>query len=339
MAVNSHIRRAWSEREATPLDTARTAFTWLVTGPDPVSVDGRLFPGLPHRRVPLNEVRTRLLRRGCGQGTRDAVWAHLVLRSRTEGATWTLGCVGVALPALTRIAATLTARFAADPSDIHAAVLMGFVTELERIDLRKPRIMLRLRWAAYRAGHTALREALDAPVPSGHRCRSSEPAPPGGHPDFVLARAIAENVITASEAELIASTRLEDHPLAAAAQQRGLSYGAAAQARRRAEHRLAAYLSADARCESTAECCDRDLEAHALDSVIITIAADYHQRSLPVATRRRWSLRKSPAGVLNDASHTGVQGCGSTPATPAPTTSATGPLAPSSPTPEVPRCA
>jgi hypothetical protein len=343
MAVNPPIRRVWSEREASPLDTARRAFTWLVTGPNPVSVDGRLFPGLPHRRLPLNEVRERLLGRGCGQGTRDAVWAHLVLRSRTEGATWTLGCVGVALPALTRIAATLTARFAADPSDIHAGVLMGFVSELGRIDLRKPRVMLRLRWAAYRGGHTALREALDAPVPAGHRCRSSEPTPAWGHPDFVLARAIAENVITASDAELIASTRLEDHPLAEAAQQRGLSYGAAAQARRRAEHRLAAYLSADARGESSAEDGDRDLEVHALDSVIIATAAqrstDPHQHSLPVATRgQRWP-RKSQARVLNDPPHTGVQGCGRTPTTTARTTSATGPLAPSSPTPEVPRCA
>jgi len=199
---------------------------------------------------------------------------------------------------------------------------------------------LRLRWAAYRAGHAALREALDAPVPSGNRFRSNEPAPAWGHPDFVLARAVAENVITASEAELIASTRLEDHPLAAVAQRRGLSYGAAAQARRRAEHRLAAYLSADARCESTAEGGDRDLEVHALDSVIIATAArrptDHHQRSLRVATRDRPSQQKYWGRVLNDASHTGVQGCGGTPAH---TTSATGPLEPSSTTLEVPRCA
>ena len=162
-------------------------------------------------------------------GPSGAVWAHLVLRSRTDGATWTLGCVGVALPALTTIAATLTARLAGDPSDIHAAVLTGFVTELARVDLRKPRVMLRLRWAAYRAGHAALREALDAPVPAGNRCRSTEPAPAWGHPDFVLARAVAEKVITADEAELIGSTRLEAHPLATAAAQRGLSYAAAAQ--------------------------------------------------------------------------------------------------------------
>ena len=343
MVVKPHIRRALVEREAMPLDAARNAFTWLVTGPDPVSVDGRLFPGLPTRRLPLNEVRARLLHRGCALGTRDAVWAHLVLRSRTEGATWTLGCVGVALPALTRIAATLTAQFAGDPSDIHAAVLMGFVTELERIDLRRPRIMLRLRWAAYRAGHTALREALDAPVPVGHRCRCGEPAPVWGHPDFVLARAVAENVITASEAELIGSTRLEDHPLAEAARQRGVSYGAAAQARRRAEQRLAAYLCADAHRATPTECGDRDLETHALASAVITTAAQrptvHRPQSHSIATQGRRSTRKPPVGVLKRGLHTGVQGCAGTPATSVTCSSAAGPLAPSSPTPEVPRCA
>jgi hypothetical protein len=35
------------DRHPMPLDTARTAFDWLVTGPAPVSLDGRLFPGLP----------------------------------------------------------------------------------------------------------------------------------------------------------------------------------------------------------------------------------------------------------------------------------------------------
>ncbi len=183
------------DRRPMPLDTARTAFDWLVTGPAPVSIDGRLFPGMPPRRVPLHEVRDRLLHRRCPQATRDAVWAHLVLRSRTEGATWTVGCVGVALPALTRTAARLSARFAGDVTDIHAAVLTGFLAELAHLDLRKPRIMLRLRWAAYRAGHTAVRDALTAPRPAGTGLGSAAPAPPSGHPDFVLARAVADGVL------------------------------------------------------------------------------------------------------------------------------------------------
>ncbi|MGH7747966.1 MAG: hypothetical protein ACREQ5_24880, partial [Candidatus Dormibacteria bacterium] len=217
------------------------------------------------------------------------------------------------------------------------------LTELERIDLRKPRVMLRLRWAAYRAGHAALREALDAPVPSGSRCRSSEPTPPWGHPDFVLARAVAERVITASEAELIGSTRLEDHPLADAARQRGVSYQAAAQARRRAEHRLATYLSDAAEPEGSACRGDRDLESHAVHSAIITTAAREasapHQESPSVAKPGRGSPEKSRVGVLKQGPETGVQGCAGTPTSPARIPSAAAPVAPSSQTPEVPRCA
>jgi hypothetical protein len=164
-----------------PLDSARTAFDWLVTGPHPVSIEGNLFPGLPRRPLPLNEVRDRLLHppapsppvMRCGH-----IWCCAPTRKALPGP---LGVWGVALPALTRIAATLSARFAGDVADIHAAVLTGFVDGLGRVELGKPRIMLRLRWAAYRSGHTAVREALDAPVPSGWGFGSRAPALPSGH--------------------------------------------------------------------------------------------------------------------------------------------------------------
>jgi hypothetical protein len=344
MAANNAFPRSGFARDGLPLDAARAAFEWLVVGPDPVSIDGRLFPGLPARRVPLNEVRDRLLRRRCPQGLRDAVWRHLVLLSRTEGATWTVGCTGVALPALTTIAAKLSARFAGDPSDIHAAVLAGFVAELAVINLRKPRVMLRLRWAAYRAGHAALREALDAPVPSGNGFRSAAPPAPWGHPDFVLARAVAEDAITAEEAELIGSTRLEGVPLAMAAQQRGVSYEAAKKVRQRAEQRLVAYLLADAPTASHTGHAEPDVARRATDTVTITAAArttgDSRTPSQKVTTR---GGKKTRRRVSRNRRHTGVQGCGRTPATPAHTTSPDQPAAssrrPSGPTSEVPRCA
>ncbi|MGW5643652.1 hypothetical protein [Saccharopolyspora sp. NPDC003762] len=319
-------------RDRMPLDMARTAFAWLVTGPHPVCVDGRLFAGLPDRLLPLNEVRDLLLRRRCGQGTRDAVWAHLVLRSRTEGATWTVGCVGVALPGLTRIAARLSARFAGDVTDIHAAVLAGFLAELPRIDLRRPRIMLRLRWAAYRAGHATVREALDAPVPSGNGFRSAPPSQPWGHPDFVLARAVADAVLTAEEAELIGSTRLEGLPLAEAAQQRGVTYEAMKKTRRRAELRLLAYL-----CAENADS-GRDIEGDVAVQVADTLAVTSAARTaaeLPAAIPCRGGTpaQKSRARVSRRGSDSGVQRCGGQPAT----SSAISSPAPS--TQEAPRCA
>src|SRR5690242_13238187 len=192
-----------------PLDAVAAAFGWLAEGPDPLAVDGRDFAGLPDRAVPLGELRERLLDHGCTAQTRDAVCADLVARSRREGGAWTIGCVGVALPALLRIAATLTARFAGDPRDVHAAILTGFLAALAEVGLDRPRIMLRLRWAAYRAGHAALREALDAPTPIGDDQPAAAPvsAARAGHPDLVLARAVADGVLTADEAELIGATR------------------------------------------------------------------------------------------------------------------------------------
>jgi hypothetical protein len=337
------------DRHPMPLDTARTAFNWLVTGPAPVSIDGHLFPGLPPHRVPLNKVRDRLLHRRCPLATRDAVWAHLVLRSRTEGATWTIGCVGVALPALTRTAARLSTRFAGDVTDIHAAVLTGFLAELAHLDLRKPRIMLRLRWAAYRAGYTAVRDALTAPLPAGTALGSAAPTPPSGHPDFVLARAVADGVLDATEAELIGATRLEGLPLATAAAARGVSYPTLHQTRRRAEHRLAAYLRDDTTTEPGCGPVPGDLATQVLDTVTITRAA----RDTTTPIRPSPSVTDPPGGAAEKsrgrgskrAPESGVQGCGETPPTPAtpgpaegPSTADPGgpPMRPSEPIPQDP---
>ncbi len=343
MAANHAFPRPAFERDSMPLDSARAAFEWLITGPHPVAVDGRLFPGLPARRVPLDELRDLLLERGCTQALRHAVWAHLVLLSRTGGGTWTVGCVGVALPALTRIAAKLSAKFVGDPSDIHAAVLTGFLTELAHIDLRKPRIMLRLRWAAYRAGHVAVREALDAPIPSGSGFRSATPQMPWGHPDFVLTRAVAEGAITADEAELIGATRLEGLPLATAGEDRGLNYQAIKKVRLRAEYRLLAYLRDEAPTDVDTDPAERDLTDQVANTLTITSASHAvtaARASSPAVTElsvhaaKKVRRRLSPEGLK-----TGVQGCGRKPATPATTTPPDRPAAPSDPISEVPRCA
>ncbi|XVS62029.1 hypothetical protein ACQPYE_27675 [Actinosynnema sp. CA-299493] len=327
-----------------PLDAVRSAFAWLTVGPHPVGVDGRLFPGLPARRVPLDELRDRLLNRRCPQALRDAVWAHLVLLARTEGGTWTVGAVGVALPALISIIAALSAKFAGDPSDIHAAVLTGFVAELGEVDLRRPRIMLRLRWAAYRAGHAAVREALDRPMPFSPGFRSTAPQPPWGHPDFVLARAVAEGAITATEAELIGSTRLEGVSLADAAAVRDLSYQAVKKARRRAEHRLVAYLLHDAADTTHAGASEDDPATRAVDSVVITTAT---QRSISttdssrkVTALRKRAPRKSGDRMSPQDGFSGVHGRGRTSPSPTPTTSSPEPPQRlSGPTPGASQCA
>ncbi len=250
------------EPEVLPLETARRAFNWLVVGPHPVAIDGRQFPGLPTRLVPLDELLGLLLEEDCGQELRDAVWVHLVERSRLEGATWTVACVGMAMPALALTAKRLCARWADDPRDVNASVLIGFLDGLSHVDLNKPQVLVRLRWCAYRAGHVFIRESLDLPLPSDTDFHSQEPTRPWGHPDLVLARAVADDVLTVDEANLIGSTRLEeDYSLEAAARDRLLRTDHVQVLRRRAEYRLAAYLDADIAYDSPQERRDREVAA------------------------------------------------------------------------------
>lgn len=234
-----------SRGEPGVFDTARTAFAWLVTGPHPVALDGRHVCGLPSRLVPLDEVGALTVAKECPQETRDAVWTALVTRSRIEGGTWTVACVGLALPVLLPVAAKLTNRFRGEVHDIHAAVLTGFLEALTDVALARPAILVRLRWAAYRAGHRALRDALDAATPTADfGTRTPAPEQPSGHPDFVLLGAVEAGVLTAADAALIGDTRFGELSLADAAQARGQTYKATQQARHRAERRLATYLSA-----------------------------------------------------------------------------------------------
>jgi len=223
---------------------ARSSFVWLVTGPDPVSIDGRHIPGLPARPVPLDELGTLLLAEDCTQATRDAAWAHLITRARAEGGTWTVACVGLALPVLLRVAAIVTRRFTGDSHDLNAAVLTGFLAGLSEVDLVRPAILARLYWAAYREGRLALHEAVGGPIPAGDSVFDSAPPPrPEGHPDLVLAAAVRAGAITADEAGLISETRVGETSLTEAAHARGRTYKATAKSRERAEHRLAAYLT------------------------------------------------------------------------------------------------
>lgn len=226
-----------------PLDAARVAFGWLTAGDHPVSLDGRLFDHLPNRLIPVDELRDLLLEHGCPRPVWDQVWAHVINRARTEGGTWTITAVGLALPMLTALAARLTERYADDPSDIHAEIVRGFFDALATLDLAEGRIMVRLRWAAYRAGHRALLDGMDGPTPTPPGRDVSEPKSPSGHPDVVLARAVAVGVLTRTEAEVISETRLGDVALHDWAAHHKIEFWAAYKTRKRAEGRLGAWLS------------------------------------------------------------------------------------------------
>ncbi|MFE1961540.1 hypothetical protein [Streptomyces sp. NPDC059479] len=280
-------------------------------------------------------MRDLLLRSRCSRRTRDAVWAYLVRRSRQDGATWTVACAGMALPALTGVANWLASRFPGDVFDVQAEVLSGFLGGLVAVDLDRPRVLSRLRWSAYRAGFAALSEALDAPTPMAPGFRSAPPQTPWGHPDFVLAKAVRASVLTQTEADLIGATRLEEVPITDWAGQHGTTTGAAYKARRRAESRLVAFIRDEAQDADSGD----PVATDAMD-LLVSAGPDLRHRRAAVPPSDR-SLRVATAatgptdrpaeepeeGVSKKRPDSGLLRCGSN--SPAPT---------SPPPSEVPRC-
>jgi len=83
----------------------RTAFEWLVTEPCPASVEGWRFPGLPRRRVPLDELRDLLLDPELPMATVDPDLGAFGHPPPRRWRTPRRCVLGVALPALFTIAA------------------------------------------------------------------------------------------------------------------------------------------------------------------------------------------------------------------------------------------
>ncbi|MCO1575908.1 hypothetical protein M8C13_09075 [Crossiella sp. SN42] len=292
------------------LDIARDSFSLLVTGPSPLALDGTDFPGLPARRVALDEARDVLLTKGCSQRTRDAVWAHLITRARAEGAAWTVGAVGMALPMLTAVAARLSGRGAEDPADVCAEVLRGFLEAMTTVEVRTPGIVTRLRWAAHRAGLAAVRAAWSGPTPSASGgFRSVAPRPPWGHPDLVLARAVAEEVLTPLEAEVIGATRLEGIAPADWARAHDLGEWAVYKLRGRPEQRLLAYLQERARDDGAED----PVAAEVIDSLPFSPSHTTSTSSPSVAGSRVSRRGHSRRSLSKTGRVSGFQGCGANP--------------------------
>lgn len=228
-----------------PLDLADRAFTALVTGPNPLCLDGRdVGHGLPRRPIPLDELKCVLLHPSCSYTARDAAWAELVRRARRGEPAWVVGATGVALPGLRRAAARLAQEFpgsADDTVDIDSEVLTGFLTALRSIDVTDGHLPARLCWAGYHAGRRRCRREL---AEARHRgpSESLPPARPFGHPDLLLLEAVDAGVITLGEARLIGATRLENVEMRALAAELGVDYARVRKWRVRAERRLVAFL-------------------------------------------------------------------------------------------------
>ena len=143
------------------------------------------------------------------------------------------------MPGLRRAAATLSAGYRGDGADLQTEILTGFLAAMRGLDpgdLDHIPLASRLCWAAWRAGqalayadarYTASRRDLDDSYDA--------PCMPWGHPDFVLATAVARGVLSPAQAELIGRNRLEGIPLAQIASELGISHSALCNRRKRAE--------------------------------------------------------------------------------------------------------
>jgi hypothetical protein len=229
-----------SLNHTSPLSSADAAFRLLTRGPAPLSLDGTLISAvLPQRLIPLDELKRILLRPAADAATRDAAWSALVTRARSKEPAWVIGAVGVAMPGLRRAAGQLARGYDAHTAaDIDAEVLTGFLTAVRSLDLSRRAIALRLRWAAYRAGAAYRTTVVNQPTSTEDPALAVAPPLSWGHPDMLLADAITQGVISAADAALIGSTRLESQPLTAVAQQLAVPYDAARMRRSRAESRL-----------------------------------------------------------------------------------------------------
>lgn len=223
-----------------PFDAADTAFRLLCAGPQPLALHAaKVAAGLPDRPVPLDELRVLLLHPSTSARARNQVWAELVRRARDGDPAWTVALAGIAMPGLRRAVGSLAGTWRGDPADLQSEVLTGFlaaVRALDPDDLEAVPLASRLCWAGWRAGQElALADA-------GHAARRRHlaewrdgPDLPWGHPDFVLAAAVREGILTRDQAELIGRNRLEGVPLSQIAAETGISHNALCNRRKKAE--------------------------------------------------------------------------------------------------------
>ena len=230
------------------LRVADTAFQALVAEPRRLTLDCTTLGGVPGPSVglPAGEVelpwlRDWLLAHRDNYPARDAVWRELIGRARTVGGDWRIVAVAMAMPALIRLAGGLARDYRGDPADLDNEILTGYLEALERrVDLGASRLYAKLCWAGFRAGYAA--RYADPPVvliEDLDNDSSIVPHLPYGHPDLLLARAVAIRVLDQDDADLITATWLEHKTIEQVARRTGADADVLRMRRLRAGRRLA----------------------------------------------------------------------------------------------------
>lgn len=229
------------------LDLVEHHFATLTGGARPLSLDGdRLHCGLPHRPVPLDELRRRLLKPGISPLTKNAAWAEIVRKAHAQPDPWVMAAAGMLIPGLKRIGGKLSGQFRGDRCDLDSEILEGFINALHCADPRSPKLYGQFYWAALRRGHKACeREDLSRQhVELTDQTRHGPVRARAGNPDLVLAKALREGVVTARQADLVCTVYLDHARRIHIASRLGLNRYRIGLELAAAKRKLTAYLAA-----------------------------------------------------------------------------------------------
>ncbi|MGI5215127.1 hypothetical protein [Plantactinospora sp. CA-290183] len=257
-----------------PLRAADIAYAALTCDPAPLTLDCDALArdigvgaALPTGVVALPVLRAWLLAHPDDYAGRDAVWRELIVRARLHGKEWTIAAVGMAMPALVRIAGQLSASYRGDPADIDGEVLTGFLQAVrDHLDLTRPALYASLTMAAWRAGRR-LRLADDEAVPvddiehltTGPRT----PKVPYAHPDLLVRRAGRLRIIDETDVQPWIEVRLGRRAPEPIAARLGITVDALRMRLARADNALAKALAAGSLSDLGSAAPDKQVTARA----------------------------------------------------------------------------
>ena len=226
-----------------PLDALEASFRSLCAGPSPLALDGHeIGRPFPARTITLNELRAMLLHPSTPYAARDRAMRVLCARAAAERGAWIVGLGGVLLPGLRVALAPLARAWPSGVEDLEADAVAALVDAAGSFDASVEPVTARLVWRITSWARRRLVKEMAVAGRHADVATSIEPPRPWGHPDFVLADAVAAGIISVPDAALIGETRLGDMSLAACAEALGESAGKLRMRRMRAERRLAEWI-------------------------------------------------------------------------------------------------
>lgn len=227
-----------------PLEVVETHFVHLA--PAHLTLTGTtVHPWLQDRTYALYELRDVLMTVNTPHAVKDQALRHTIRRARLSQ-DWMVGALGLCMPAFRSIARrTCRGLTPAGVDSVESAILSEAVHQVRTINTDYARLAWYLTRPVHRAALSARRQEKEAPLPTGETSEQ-EALDPGvqGSAELLLVAAMRVGVLSRSEADLIARTRLENTPLAEVAEELGASYRAVAKRRERAEARLVAAVHA-----------------------------------------------------------------------------------------------